>query len=176
MSTVSETYLEAAAFPTHEDAQSAVKAIRDAGVPEEQVSVLYTDLGERVKAGAISGAVWGGVLGGLIGLLFPPVGLLVAAGPIAGVLTSAASMAVTGAVTVGTFSAVANALMQLGMPEDVATELGNHLHKGDALVIAHVNNRELAQQVHTIMEAHNPRAETAPSSGGVVAVSPSSTA
>src|SRR5207237_775673 len=121
---VTQTWLEAAAFPNREDAQAAVKELQSNGFDETSISILYTDTGHTVKAGAINGAIWGGVLGALFGFLFPPVGLLIAAGPIVGVLASGAVLGAAGALTVGSLSALIAALVQLGMPEELATNLG----------------------------------------------------
>ena len=169
---VAETRLIAAAYPNPSDAQATVQDLRRAGLSESEVSVVYTDPGHVVKAGLIDGAVWGGVLGGLFGLLFPPVGLLIAAGPILGALTSGVSLAAVGAVTVAAFEGVFSAMVSLGMPRDIATQMGAHLQKGDALVIAHVADGDLAAQAATIMQSHNARSETAPATSGVVSVGP----
>jgi hypothetical protein len=79
---VAQTWLEAATYPNSADAQAAVADLKRAGFDEQQISVIYTDAEHTVQAGMKTGAIWGGVLGALVGLLFPPVGLLVVAGPI----------------------------------------------------------------------------------------------
>src|ERR1700676_2812352 len=78
---VAQTWLEAATYAQPTDAQLVVADLRREGFAEQDISVIYTDTGHTVRAGMISGAVWGGVLGALWGLLFPPIGLLVVAGP-----------------------------------------------------------------------------------------------
>ncbi len=70
---VTQTWIEAAAYPNQEDAQAAVRELLNNGFDEQSVSVLYTDAGHTIKAGAINGAIWGGVLGALFGFLFPPI-------------------------------------------------------------------------------------------------------
>lgn len=169
---VAETRIIAAAFPNAKDAQEAVLALQQRGFSEHDVSVLYTDAGHTVRAGLLGGAVWGGVLGALFGLLFPPVGLLIAAGPIAGVLASGAALGAAGALTVGALDGIISGLVQLGLPKEIATGFGQQVHKGDTLVIAHASSPEAANQAHQVMEAHHPRAETAPVAG-VVSVNPS---
>jgi hypothetical protein len=168
---VAETRIIAAAFPQAADAQAAVQALQQRGFSEQDISVLYTDAGHTIRAGLLGGAVWGGVLGALFGLLFPPVGLIVAAGPIAGVLASGAALGAAGALTVGALDGLIAGLVQLGMPKDIATRFGEHVHKGDTLVIAHASSPELAAQARAVLAAHSPRAEAAPD--GVVSVSPS---
>ena len=59
-------------------------------------------------------------------MLFPPAGLLVA-GPIVGAVTSGAILAAVGAVTEGTFEGVICALIGLGMPKEIATQMGERL-------------------------------------------------
>src|SRR5947208_3800246 len=148
---VTQTWLEAAAFPNAPDAQTAVNELRSNGFDEQSISILYTDAGHTIKAGAINGAIWGGVVGALFGFLFPPVGLLIAAGPIVGILASGASLAAAGALTVGSLSALVAALVQLGLPREMATSLGEHVHKGDALVIVHAVNEEQAALARNIL-------------------------
>jgi hypothetical protein len=169
---VTQIWLEAAAFPKQEDAQAAVNELRSNGFDEDSISVIYTDTGHTAKAGLISGAIWGGVLGALFGFLFPPVGLLVAAGPIVGVLASGATLAAAGALTVGSLSALIAALIQLGMPREIANSLGEHVHKGDTLVIVHARNEEAAALARRILASHNPRPALGEAPGGVVSVAP----
>src|SRR5947208_16547660 len=95
---VAQTWLEAATFSQAADAQAAVAELRQEGFAESDISVVYTDAGHAIQAGIVNGAVWGGVLGALLGLLFPPIGLLIAAGPIVGVFLSV--VGVGGAVAV----------------------------------------------------------------------------
>ena len=166
---VAETRIIAAAFPHASDAQAAVTALKQHGFSEHDISVLYTDAGHTIRAGLLGGAVWGGALGALFGLLFPPAGLLIAAGPIVGVLASGAALGTAGALTVGALDGLIAGLVQLGLPQEIATGLGQQVHKGDTVVIAHASTPELATQAHAVLEAHHPRAETAPASG-VVAV------
>jgi len=169
---VAETRLIAAAFPNTRDAQEAVMNLRLHGFPEQDISVLYTDAGHTIRAGLLSGAVWGGVLGALFGLLFPPVGLLIAAGPIAGVLASAAALGAAGALTVGALDGIIAGLIQLGLPREMATSLGERVHKGDTLVIVHARSESSAAMAHQILENHNPRTEIAPESAGIINVAP----
>lgn len=121
---------------------------------------------QRDPAGRASGAVFG--------LLFPPVGLLMAAGPIAGVLASGAALGAAGALTVGALDGLISGLVQLGLPQEIATGLGEQVHKGDTLVIAHASAPEAATQARQVLEAHHPRAET-DSATGVAASRPAST-
>ena len=167
---VAQTWLEAATFPNTEDAQAAVADLKNAGFQEPDISVIYTDAGHTIRAGMINGAIWGGVLGALWGLLFPPIGLLVVAGPILGEFISGVGLAAAGALTVAALDGLIAALIHLGMPKEIATRLGEHVHKGDTLVIAHANNPDQAERARAILATHNPRAESAPEEHGVVSV------
>jgi hypothetical protein len=166
---VAETRIIAAAFPGAKEAQAAVLELEQRGFAEHDISVLYTDAGHTIRHGLLDGAIWGGALGALFGLLFPPVGLLIAAGPIAGVLASGATLGVAGALTVGAVEGIIGGLVHLGLPQEVATRFGEQVHKGDTLVIAHASSETAATQAHQVLEAHHPRAETGPASGVVSA-------
>ena len=169
---VTQTWLEAASYPNQADARAAVDELKSNGFDESLISIVYTDAGHNIRAGLISGAIWGGVLGALFGFLFPPIGLLIAAGPIVGILASGASLAAAGALTVGSLGALVAALVQLGLPREMATSLGEHIHKGDALVIVHALNEEQAALARNILAAHNPRPGIGQVSSGVVSVTP----
>ena len=95
---------------------------------------------------------------------------LVAAGPIVGILASGASLAAAGALTVGSMGALVSGLIQLGMPREIATGLGERVHKGDALVIAHATNEESAAIARSILAAHSPRPAVGQEKGEVVSV------
>jgi len=168
--TQTEIRLVTASFPKTEDAQAAVAELKDRGFDEADISVVYTDTGHAARAGLLTGAVWGGVLGALFGMLFPPLGLIVAAGPIAGVLASGAVVGAAGALTVGALDALIAALIQIGLPKELATGLGERIHKGDTVVIAHAASEEMAQLAAQILSAHNPRLEVSPDTQGVVSV------
>src|ERR1700736_1877628 len=121
---VAQTWLEAATFPQTTDAQEVVAELKREGFSEQEISVIYTDAGHTIKAGMITGAVWGGVFGALWGLLFPPIGLLVVAGPILGVFLSGAGLAAAGAVTVAALDGLIPALIYLGLARAVSSSVG----------------------------------------------------
>src|SRR5947209_11378202 len=169
---VAQTWLEAATYPDETDAQAAVAELRREGFREQDISVIYTDAGHTVEAGMINGAIWGGVLGALVGLLFPPVGLLVTAGPILGVFLSGVGLGAVGAVTVAALDGLIAALIHLGMPREIATRMGERVHKGDTLVIVHATSPDRAERARAILAAHNPRVEVPQEPQGVVSVPP----
>jgi hypothetical protein len=170
MVTQAEIRLVTAAFPRAEDAQAAVADLKNGGFDESEISVVYTDTGHAAKAGLLTGAVWGGVLGALFGILFPPLGLIIAAGPIAGVLASGAVVGAAGALTVGALDALIAALVQIGLPKELATGLGERIHKGDTVVIVHSTSEERARTAAEVLAAHSPRLDVAPNTQGVVSV------
>ncbi len=153
---VSETVLVAASYEQPADAEAAVKELGGAGFEEGDISLLYTDKGHLAKEGLVTGAAFGGMLGGLVGLLFPPSGLIVAAGPVLGTLASSLAGAGATAVTGGALYALTNTLIQVGMPKEMAGRFGETVHKGDTLVIVHAGT-DRADQARAIVNAHGPR-------------------
>jgi hypothetical protein len=167
----SETILVAAAFEHPADAETAVKDLGSAGFGQGDISLMYTDKGHLVREGLVEGAAFGGLIGGLVGLLFPPVGIIVAAGPIVGSLASAIAGATSTAVAGAALLGLTNALIGIGMPREMATSFGAQVHKGDTLVVVHTT-RERAEQVRSTLEAHKPRAETSDAAPSGAAVTP----
>ena len=151
-----ESMLVAAAFPNKADAEAAVKELGEAGFGEGSISLVYTDPGTVVKEGLVQGAAFGGVVGGLVGLLFPPLGVLITAGPLVGTLASAINGVVTVGVAGAAIGGVASGLVALGMPREMADRFGQHVHKGDALVVVHSSTDD-APRARGILEAHAPR-------------------
>ncbi|HBN94742.1 MAG TPA: hypothetical protein DDZ66_00450 [Firmicutes bacterium] len=130
-------------------AEDAVKALRNKGFRDNEISILAKDSQGQGKGqrqgmsrdmetgsdfgGADSiadGTTWGGALGGVAGLLagvgalaIPGIGPIVAAGPLAGVLS--------GAVTGG----VAGGLIDLGIPEERGRQYEQNLKQGGILAV-----------------------------------------
>ena len=94
------------------------------------------------------------------------------AGPIVGILASGATLGAAGALTVGSLSALISALIQPGMPEEIANSLGEHVHEGDTLIIVHTRSQEEADLARRILAAHNPRPAVGQEPGGVYSVAP----
>lgn len=126
-------------------AEDAVKALRNKGFQDNEISILAKDSQQRQanKSGDMEtgsdfggndsiadGTTWGGALGGVAGLLagvgalaIPGIGPIVAAGPLAGVLS--------GAVTGG----VAGGLVDLGIPEERGRQYEQNLKQGGILAV-----------------------------------------
>jgi len=141
-------------------AQDVVQDLVDAGFSRDQISmiannaegnyVVNTD-GDDVTAD--EGAGFGAVVGGLLGLaaaLIPGIGPVVAAGPIAALVTTgigAAAGAVTGGLTAG--------LIDFGVPEDEAGAYSEALRRGGTLVSVTTEDENLAR-AQEIMNRHEP--------------------
>jgi hypothetical protein len=148
-------------FSSYQDAETAVRELRDSGFPMDRVSVIGRDtdraadiagadannLGDRGKQvahdtqadeGAKKGAVAGGTLGGLTGLLvglgalaIPGIGPVMLGGAVATALASAISGGAIGAAAGG----LVGGLVGLGIPEDRARVYSDRVSRGDYLVI-----------------------------------------
>lgn len=143
---------------SHQKAENIVTSLRDAGLPAEDVSVLYPDNAKtgvhhvnatKVPEGAATGTIAGGLAGGVAGwlagigvLAIPGVGPFVAAGPIMATLGAGAAGAAVGGL--------GGALIGLGIPEYEATEYEGRLKKGGILVAARTRNDSETNRVKKI--------------------------
>jgi hypothetical protein len=141
--------------------ENAVVALKDAGFPHSDVSVLLpenlgskeiateknTKAPEGATTGAGSGAVIGGALGWLVGigaLAIPGLGPFIAAGPI---MAALAGVGVGGAV-----GGVTGALVGMGIPEYEAKRYEGRLQKGGILVSVHCDTSEEIKRSKEILE------------------------
>lgn len=151
-------------FDTHEQAQAAVRDLRDARFSEDQIGVAVRDqsrattgtgeteetkapegAGAGLAAGAGVGALW--ALGISAGVL-PAIGPVIAGGLLASVLASAAGGAVVGGL--------AGALVGLGIPESEASRYEEDFKSGRTLVTVRDGLRHM--EASLILErngAHN---------------------
>jgi len=134
-------------FHQENRAQEAVRALRQAGFREEQISVLGRHQGQdkdtkqegtHVGAGAVTGAAAGAGIAALwsLGISFgviPVIGPILAAGPIAAALLSAAGGAAAGGLL--------GALVGLGIPEEDAKYYESEVHAGHFLVTVRADGR-----------------------------------
>jgi hypothetical protein len=158
MTTTTTTLL--ATYRNHPDADLAVNALKNAGVPSADIGVAALDTSAKpgelsAPAGstagtaatdAASGAVAGGLLGTVGGLLvgvaalaIPGLGFLLAAGPIAAALglTGVAATAATGAgigIAAGGITSMVASLMKAGISEKDATAIHNTLQSGGVAI------------------------------------------
>lgn len=128
-------------YNSREEAERSVRALREKGFGDNEISILARDddsRGNQHSQGEMSyddqnlsdGTMTGGALGGLAGLamgagalLIPGFGPIIAAGPLAGVLT--------GALTGG----IAGGLIDYGIPEERSREYERHLEQGRVLAV-----------------------------------------
>lgn len=125
-------------YNSRDDAEQSVRALREKGFGDNEISILARDENQENNSEEMSyedqnltdGTVTGGALGGLAGLamgagalLIPGFGPIIAAGPLAGVLT--------GALTGG----VAGGLIDYGIPEESSRKYEQHLEEGKVLAI-----------------------------------------
>ena len=154
-------------FRTQLDAESAVKEIRQAGIPADKVTLLTpgtenqieqeinsapVDEAEQPGIGKAIGALLGGGVGitggAMLIALVPGVGPVTALGLLgAGILGAAG--ATLGAAAGGK---VENAMTE-GLPHDEIFVYEDALRKGRSVVIALAENEESAARVHDILRA-----------------------
>lgn len=137
-------------FAREDDAERAVRALLDAGLTQDQISIVAKERGRAQQVaeetgtetakGAGIGAATGGLLGGLAGLLvgaaslaIPGIGVVVA-GPLAVALSGAAAGGLTGGL--------AGALTGWGLSKDEADQYQQRLEAGDILVVVAAGDRE----------------------------------
>jgi hypothetical protein len=148
--------------PTEFAARGIIEALRDAGIPKDDISVLFADgattkgfaheMHTKAPEGAATGASTGGVLGGILGwlvgvgsLAIPGVGPFIAAGPILAALSGAAIGAAVGGI--------AGTLIGLGIPEIEARRFEVKVRDGGVMIsIAAADNRT-AYRIRTILRA-----------------------
>jgi len=141
----------AAVCPSLGAAHDAVARLRAGGFAPDRLSVVGRggdqpappDLEGRVRACGLAGSLWGAVCGlcaGAAMLFLPPLGPVLAAGPIAALLATA----VEGAVLGGGVSAIAAALTSLGLAEEDARHCESDVAASRYLIVVHGDAGALA--------------------------------
>jgi hypothetical protein len=136
-------------YDSYDRALQAVRALKDAGFTDDQISVVAnratteTPAEEDAEAGAGIGGTLGaaaGLLAGLGVIAIPGIGPVVAAGWLASTVAVGAAGAVAGGATGG----IVGALTGSGLPEDEANVYAESLRRGDSLLTIRVpDDREL---------------------------------
>jgi hypothetical protein len=152
-------------FDTIEEAERVVRALREAGFLENDMSIVASNVSQELASdalqrpppatvaedaatGAATGVVAGGALGGaagltasLLGLAIPGIGAILAAGPIAAALLGAGAGAVAGGLIGG--------LVDLGVSETDAEYYAEAVRRGGALVTVRtdVSRTEEAERI-----------------------------
>ena len=155
-------------FYSRDEAEEAVRALKDAGYDMDRVSVIAKDadkigghdttqeVGNKADEGAATGAVTGGALGGITGLLvglgalaIPGIGPILLAGAEATAIATTLAGAGIGAAAGG----LIGALIGLGIPEEKARIYNDRVKGGSFLVIVNGTAAEIAR-AESIMHTH----------------------
>jgi hypothetical protein len=138
-------------YDNYDDARATVKALEDAGVPSDDISIVTNrgggidveGQGSHAADGAGTGAGLGAIAGGAGGLLtglgmmaIPGVGPVVAAGWLA----ATAAGAVAGAVAGGAVGGIVGAMVKEGVPEEDAHFYAEGIRRGGSMVTARVQD------------------------------------
>ncbi|CDM62053.1 MULTISPECIES: general stress protein [Rhizobium] len=143
-------------YDSYDDARSAVKALEDAGIPSDDISIVSNKsdgvdvegqgsyaaegAGSGAGLGALAGAA-GGLLAGLGMLAIPGVGPVVAAGWLAATVAGAAGGAVAG----GAVGGLVGAMVSSGVPEEDAHFYAEGIRRGGSVVTARVDDGRAAE-------------------------------
>ncbi len=164
------TYYKRAAglFYSRDEAEAAIRALKDDGYDMDRVSVIAKDadeiggtvtteeIGNKADDGAAAGALTGGALGGITGLLvglgalaIPGIGPILLAGAEATAIATTLAGAGIGAAAGG----LIGALIGLGIPEEKAKVYNDRVKGGSFLVIVNGTAAEIAR-ADAIMNRH----------------------
>lgn len=145
-----------AIYETHQQAEQSIKVLQRSGFDMRKLSIIgrdyrteehvigYFNAGDRVKMFSRWGVFWGSLLGILLGSAFmivPMVGHVVVLGPLAATLASA----LEGAVLGGGLSALAAALLSLGIPRDSVLQYEAALKADKFLLVVHGTADDIAK-------------------------------
>lgn len=151
-------------FDSYQQAADAVRALKDAGVRSEDISVVannsegyVVEEGEDVAEDAAAGVGLGALLGGAGGLLaglgavaIPGLGPVVAGGW----LLSTAVGAVAGAAVGGVTGGIIGALTEAGIDENEAHVYAEGVRRGGTLVTARVDDARLSAASTILRTGH----------------------
>ena len=153
-------------FYSREEAEAAVRGLKDAGFDQDRISVIARDadkvegvqstenVGNKADEGAAAGALTGGALGGITGLLvglgalaIPGIGPIIFAGAEATAIATTLAGGAIGAATGG----LVGALVGLGIPEEKAKVYNDRVSGGSFLVMVTGTEAEV-KRAETIMQ------------------------
>ena len=153
-------------FYSRNEAETAVRGLKDAGFDQDRISVIARDadkvdgvettedVGNKADEGAAAGALTGGALGGITGLLvglgalaIPGVGPILLAGAEATAIATTLAGGAIGAATGG----LVGALIGLGIPEEKAKVYSDRVAGGSFLVMVTGTEAEV-KRAETIMQ------------------------
>jgi uncharacterized membrane protein len=151
---MSELNSVVAIYDNHQQAESAIKELQEAGVDMKSLSIAakgthtdehvigYYNAGDRMKYWGKIGAFWGGFWGLLFGSAFfaiPGLGPILVAGPLVAWIVGA----LEGAVTIGGVSAIGAGLMSIGIPKDSVLKYDVALKTDKFLLLVHGTPEEV---------------------------------
>lgn len=157
-------------FSNESEAERAVRALRDSGFTEQEISLIAKDRGQgktgggrggggtgkdtqtsmrqdNIGDGVTSGAAWGGLAGLALGagaIAIPGLGPIVAAGPIAAALTGAAT------------GGLAGGLLDWGIPETRGRQLQEEVRQGKILAVLRCSDSKV-DRASTILRENGAR-------------------
>jgi uncharacterized membrane protein len=153
---MSNTEIAVAVYDHHSQAEDAVKALQRAGFDMKKISIIgrdyhseehvvgFLNAGDRAKVFGKWGAFWGGLIGVLFGsamMFVPLVGHVIILGPLAATLVSG----LEGAVLAGGISALAGALMSIGIPKDSVLRYETALKADKFMLVVHGDAKQIEQ-------------------------------
>lgn len=145
-----------AIYPSHEQAEQAVKELQKSGFNMKQLSIVgrdyhteehvvgYYNAGDRMKYWGKLGAFWGGLWGMLFGAAFfwvPGIGPLLVAGPLAAIVVGG----LEGAIAVGGLSALGAGLYSIGIPRNSVLKYETAIGAGKYLLVVHGDEEDVIQ-------------------------------
>jgi uncharacterized membrane protein len=155
-----------AVYPSHSEAEEAVKELQKSGFDMKKLSIVgqdvhteehvvgYYNAGDRMKYWGKMGTFWGGLWGLLFGAAFfwvPGVGPLLVGGPLVAWIVGA----LEGAAVVGGLSALGAGLYSIGIPKDSILRYETAVKSGKYVLIAHGTAGEVTKAQDTL-KATNP--------------------
>jgi len=158
----SKANIAVAVYEHHTQAEAAVKALQRSGFDMKKISIIgrdyhseehvigFLNAGDRAKIFGKLGAFWGGLMGILFGsaLMFVPVvGHVIVLGPLAAALFGG----IQGAVMVGGISALAGALMAVGIPKDSVLRYETALKADKFMLVVHGDAQEI-KRAHELLK------------------------
>ncbi len=159
---MTKTDIAVAVYDLHTQAELAVKALQRAGFDMKKISIIgrdyhteehvvgFLNAGDRAKVFGKLGAFWGGLMGVLFGsamMFVPVVGHVIILGPLAATLFSG----LEGAVLVGGISALAGALMALGIPKNSVLRYETALKADKFMLVVHGDAQEI-KRAHELLK------------------------
>ncbi len=146
--TTMQDHSTVAIYPSHLQAESAIKALQATGFDMRKLSIVGThfqtqehaigfyNTGDRMQFWGANGAFWGGLWGSLFGsalFFIPIVGPLFVLGPLVGWIAGA----LEGAAIGGSVGILGAALVGAGVPENSVVSYETEVKAGSFLVLAH---------------------------------------